>query len=45
MSEIYIAGTGIWYPDDSISNDAIVESLNAYFDSFNDNNKDAINNN
>ena len=45
MSEIYIAGTGIWYPDDSISNDEIVESFNAYVDSFNDNNKDAINNN
>jgi len=45
MSEIYIAGTGIWYPDDSISNDEIVESFNAYVDSFNDANKDAINNN
>ena len=45
MSEIYIAGTGIWYPDDSISNDEIVESFNAYVDSYNDANKDAINNN
>ena len=45
MSEVYIAGTGIWYPDDSISNDEIVESFNAYVDSFNDANKDAINNN
>ena len=45
MSEIYIAGTGIWYPDDSISNDEIVESFNAYVDSFNNTNKDAINNN
>ena len=45
MSEIYIAGTGIWYPDDSISNDEIVESFNSYVDSFNDTNKDAINNN
>ena len=45
MSEIYIAGTGIWYPDDSISNDEIVESFNAYVDSFNDANKDAISNN
>lgn len=45
MSEVYIAGTGIWYPDDSISNDEIVESFNAYVDSYNDANKDAINNN
>ena len=45
MSEIYIAGTGIWYPDESISNDEIVESYNSYVDFFNDTNKDAINNN
>ena len=44
MSEIYIAGTGIWYPDESISNDEIVESFNSYVDTFNAANKDAISN-
>ena len=44
MSEIYIAGTGIWYPDESISNDEIVKSFNSYVDTFNAANKDAISN-
>ena len=36
MEEIHIAGTGIWYPEDVITNDEIVSSFNAYVDDFND---------
>ena len=35
MEEIHIAGTGIWYPDDIITNDEIVLSFNKYVDNFN----------
>jgi len=42
MSEIHIIGTGIWYPDEIISNDEIVNSFNSYVDNFNDDNKDKI---
>ena len=42
MEEIHIAGTGIWYPEDVITNDEIVSSFNAYVDDFNDKNKEAI---
>ena len=32
MSDIHIAGTGIWYPDDKVTNEEIVTSFNAYVD-------------
>jgi beta-ketodecanoyl-[acyl-carrier-protein] synthase len=40
MDEIHIAGTGIWYPDDVITNDEIVFSYNKYVDNYNEKNKD-----
>ncbi len=43
MEEIYIAGTGIWYPQDKISNDEIVCSYNAYVDNYNQLNENEIN--
>tara|TARA_B100001250_G_C19466064_1_gene642404 strand:- start:15 stop:683 length:669 start_codon:yes stop_codon:yes gene_type:complete len=43
MEEIYIAGTGIWYPKDQISNDEIVCSYNAYVDKYNQSNESEIN--
>ena len=42
MEEIHIAGTGIWYPEDSITNDEIVSSFNSYVDYFNQTNKEDI---
>jgi beta-ketodecanoyl-[acyl-carrier-protein] synthase len=40
MSGIHIAGTGIWYPEDKISNFELVESYNKYARRFNiDNSK------
>ena len=42
MEEIHIAGTGIWYPEDVITNDEIVISFNKYVDNFNSVNKDSI---
>ena len=42
MEEIHIAGTGIWYPEDSITNDEIVSSFNFYVDYFNQTNKEDI---
>ena len=42
MQEIHIAGTGVWYPEDVITNDEIVSSYNAYVDNFNESNKDSI---
>ena len=35
MSSIHIAGTGIWYPEDKVTNEEIVTSFNAYVDNFN----------
>ncbi len=43
MEEIHIAGSGIWFPDDVITNDEIVESFNSYVDLYNESNKDRIN--
>ena len=43
MQDIYIAGTGIWYPEDIITNDEIVSSFNNYVDKFNDKNQEMIN--
>ena len=42
MEEIHIAGTGIWYPEDVITNDEIVISFNKYVDNFNEVNKDCL---
>ena len=40
MSDIHIAGTGIWYPEDKISNTELVGSYNNYVRRFNiDNSK------
>ena len=44
MHDIHIAGTGVWHPEDMITNDEIVESYNSYVDSFNQNNKTEIDN-
>ena len=38
MHNIYIAGTGIWYPDNLITNDELVSSYNSYVDHFNEKN-------
>ena len=39
---IYIAGTGLFTPNESISNEELVKSYNAYADLFNQQNKEAI---
>ena len=44
MDNIHIAGTGIWHPEEMITNDEIVESYNSYVDNFNHKNADEINN-
>ena len=40
--QIHIAGTGIWYPEETINNEEIVSSFNSYVDHFNNTNKDKI---
>ena len=42
MEEIHITGTGIWYPEDVITNDELVSSYNSFVDNFNLNNKSDI---
>ena len=42
MEEIHIAGSGIWFPDDVITNDEIVASFNSYVDAYNNSNKEKI---
>ena len=42
MTDIVISGTGLYTPRDSISNDELVESYNAYVDLYNRDNADAI---
>jgi len=37
-----ISGTGLYTPEESISNEELVQSFNAYVDLFNEENKDAI---
>ena len=44
MDNIHIAGTGIWHPEEMITNDEIVESYNSYVDNFNHKNADEIDN-
>ena len=38
MHNIYIAGTGIWHPEEKVSNDEIVNSYNSYVEKFNQEN-------
>ena len=40
--QIHIAGTGIWYPEDTINNDEIVSSFNSYVDVYNSSHKNKI---
>ena len=42
MHNIYIAGTGIWFPDEKISNEELVNSYNSYVDLFNNKNHSKI---
>ena len=42
--QIHIAGTGIWYPEETINNEEIVSSFNSYVDHFNSTNKNKIEN-
>ena len=42
MHNIFIAGTGIWYPEDKISNEEIVNSFNSYVKKFNSENQSDI---
>ena len=42
MQNIHIAGTGIWYPDNLITNDELVKSFNSYVDHFNQANEKDI---
>ena len=42
MHNIHIAGTGLWYPKDIISNEELVNSYNSYVDNFNKNNSNKI---
>ena len=42
MHNIHIAGTGIWFPDEKISNEELVNSYNSYVDLFNDKNHSKI---
>jgi beta-ketodecanoyl-[acyl-carrier-protein] synthase len=44
MSDIHIAGTGIWYPKDSITNEELVRSYNEFVKNFNADNQEAISN-
>ena len=44
MHNIHIAGTGVWYPDNMVTNDELVHSYNSYVDHFNDKNKNEIDN-
>jgi beta-ketodecanoyl-[acyl-carrier-protein] synthase len=42
MSDIVISGTGLYTPEESISNEELVESFNAYAAQFNEHYKDGI---
>ena len=44
MHNIYIAGTGIWHPEEKISNDELVNSYNSYVEKFNNENQTDIEN-
>ena len=40
--QIVISGVGVWHPKESITNEELVSSYNAYVDSFNAQNADKI---
>ena len=40
--QIVISGVGVWHPKDSITNEELVESYNAYADAFNTENREEI---
>ena len=42
MHNIHIAGTGIWHPEQKVSNEEIVNSYNSYVDNYNSVNEDSI---
>ena len=42
MTDVFISGTGLYHPADSISNDELVQAFNTYVVDFNDENKDSI---
>lgn len=42
MSGVVISGTGLFTPNESVSNDELVIAFNAFVDNFNTDNKDAI---
>ena len=42
MTDIVISGTGLYTPADSISNEELVESFNAYVEAYNAQNAEAI---
>ena len=42
MTQIVISGSGLWTPEQSISNEELVASYNAYADKFNTENASAI---
>ena len=42
MTQIVISGSGLWTPEQSISNEELVASYNAYADKFNTENARAI---
>jgi beta-ketodecanoyl-[acyl-carrier-protein] synthase len=40
--QVVISGVGVWHPKDSITNEELVDSYNAYVDTFNEENKAQI---
>ena len=40
--QVVISGVGVWHPNDSITNEELVDSYNAYVDAFNEENKAQI---
>ena len=40
--QVVISGVGVWHPKDSITNEELVDSYNAYVDAFNEENKAQI---
>ncbi|WP_334019887.1 beta-ketoacyl-ACP synthase III [Alteromonas sp. S015] len=40
--QVVISGVGVWHPKDSITNEELVDSYNAYVDAFNEENKAKI---
>ena len=40
--QVVISGVGVWHPKDSVTNEELVDSYNAYVDAFNEDNKAQI---